>query len=259
MRPAPPELVGLWRAAGGHTGAGVSFSYRVRFSDGEEISLAEVALRFDDFQHLWVRSAPGDPLARIALDDPSGELDPFLVEAAGARARGLDFALRSIRLFFSVPLTSSRGPWEYRTLLGPSLYWGEPQLEVVFRGSLDPHGACFVELESDPRTLRRIVYAGRHPFAPSGPSYATFSEYEDVEGVPIAARRVHRELTPPPHARDPFPELGRTPNPVFLEETVRAVRFLSAAATEVLLPLPLEKEDTEVEPAEEPPVGETTP
>ena len=238
--PASPELLELWRTTGSQVPAGVSFAYQVRFSDGEEISLAEVALRFDEFEHLWVRSSPGDPLTCVKLVGSPGAVASELALASETREDGLDFALRSIRLFFSVPLTTSRGPWEYRSLLRPSLIWGEPQLEVVFNGAFDPHGACFLELDPKRGALRRIVYAGRHPFVRAKPAYATFSEYAEIEGVPIAARRTHREMSPPPCPKDPFAEFGRPRDPVFLEETVSVVRFLSTVEAGVLLPIPEE-------------------
>jgi hypothetical protein len=236
--PVSPELRALWGTTGSRVPAGVSFAYRVRFADGEEISLTEVALRFDEFEHLWVRSSPGDSLTCVTLAGGPGGMASQLALGSETREAGLDFALRSIRLFFSVPLTTSRGPWEYRSLLRPSLAWGEPQLEVVFRGAFDPHGACFLELDPSRRAPRRIVYAGRHPFVQAMPAYATFSEYAEIEGVPIAARRTHHEMSPPPSPRDPFPELGRPRDPMFLEETVRAVRFLSAVEVGRLLPIP---------------------
>jgi hypothetical protein len=247
----PGSVRALWQAHGTARAwrrqAAVSFSYEFRVPDAPgSISFPEVAFRLRDHRYLWIRASPGGEIHRLSLQSEPGALAGKIEELFQAGAprnfMAADYALRSIRYFLELPLSTSTGSWEFRTLLAPEGLLGPSPLEVVSLEPSSPHGACLLQLNDRTGILERVLYAARHPF----PGYARCSlaldEYCEVEGMKVARRRVHKLLSPPEPA-DPFrADSGpRERQQLLLEERVSNLRFLNAGEAEASYPLPEEE------------------
>jgi hypothetical protein len=228
----------------------VRFAYSLRVLPGERlITLSEVAFRPGDFEHLWVRAAPEGVLQRFDLTAPGGGLGRELAAAGGLglateEEEAVDFALRSIRYFFLPALAFTAGRWEFRTLLAPPGVEAPAPLEAACLEPGSPHGPCLLEADAGTGLLRRVVYAGRHPFVAGAVHAVAFSDYVEAGGLWVAGRRVHRALRPPAErVPDPFARLRGPPaaDEVSLEEEVSGLRIVAPEEAEALYPLPAEE------------------
>jgi len=267
------QLVGrLWDAHGGREAwiaqGGVRFAYDVRVpSSREEFSFSEVGFRRGDFRFLWVRATQDSERVRVALDVPPGGVYDQLQEAGGfalsstAVGRdGLDYALRSVRLLFGLPLATTSGPWEFRSLAWNTnkdaaaedvpLFLRSPEkgpLEVVFRGSHAPHGACLLERHPESGKVERIVIRGKHPYVQEAIYGVHLEGYEAVQGMAFATRRAQRRLSLAKNRRDPFPDSPTSLEALqILDEEIADVELLSNEEVDTLFPLPLEDDAGEV-------------
>ena len=249
--------------------AGVVFSYRVEFR-GRVREFDRVGFRFGDPDHLWIRPAAdtqtllvtlreqgtpirGHPIAAIATaairDDQSGLAGARALEGLEGPVRRerfaepeLDLALRSIRLLLEPSLTTCFGRWRYRTLVAPGHAADTDRLEVEPWPSFGFDGHCL--LEDDPRTglLARVLYRGSHPVVRGHTQLVAFDDYASVQGIQVARRRVHRRPIDTDElklTRNPFVDPPRKREETFLVERLGAIRFLTAAEADELLPLPL--------------------
>ncbi len=178
----------LWAKHGGaeawrrHTA--VTFAYSVEERNGRRTVFPEVAFRLDDYRNLWVRKDAGaEP--RLILPDASSEFE-------GSPALG--FALASIRYFFSLPLASSVGRWEFRQLLAPPDVSLPPVLEVLPREPSSPIGPCRLSFDEKSGLVRRVVFTGRHPFVSGGSQTVELDLYEEISGMQIARLRTGTRL-----------------------------------------------------------------
>lgn len=253
--------------------AGVAFSYRARFRD-QERRFDTVGFRFGDWNHLWIRTAPeaetvlvglgesaqalrGRPIATIttAAATPDG-----LVRLSGARGLEspegpvkrelftdpeLDLALRSLPFLLEPSLTTSTGRWWYRTLIAPG-----HAAEELGRVEVEPGPSCSIDgtylLEADARTglLSHILYRGTHRVIRGRTQLVTLDDYASVQGIEVARRRVHRRPVDAKErqlTRNPFVDPPPAREETFLEERLDAIRFLTPAEADELLPLPIDE------------------
>ncbi len=253
--------------------AGVTFSYRARFRD-QVRHFDTVGLRFADCDRLWIRASPDSETLLVSLRDSveAPRRQPITAVGAAAATAGapteligprapegaegpvmsalfadpeLDLALRSLHFLLEPALSTTKGRWWYRTLVAPGHADDGRRVEV------EPWPSCCIDgsylLEADPRTglLSHILYRGTHRVVRGRTQLVTLDDYASVQGLEVARRRVHRrpvdgaarELS-----RNPFlvpPPLGEE---TFLVERLDAIRFLTTAEADELLPLPTDAE-----------------
>ena len=256
----------------------VRFRYRLRPNGSRDwIEVREVAFRRGEFHRLWVQLHKNGPRLELPLDATPTETRALLAhhmldggtlvdsepDNTSPRTEGsdlddapsrdaavpldkldldaLDYGLRSIRYLFQLPLSTSAGAWEVRTLLAGEngREVGHP-VEVVSLARQSPQGPCLLFPDLEDGRLAGIVYAPRHPYLDAKPMRATFSEYAQTEEISIAHRRIHsRSESGDEPFYDPFPEIQGPPpsSPVALEEEIYEVAFLSHDEAMALYPL----------------------
>jgi hypothetical protein len=226
----------------------VRFSYRIFLpaaSSGipKGIYCPEVAFRTNNYRRLWVSLEAGKAPKSISLEGPPGAVVHALLEGedpgSGDRKDwtldsrallGVDFALRSIRYFLSLPLATSAGRWEFRSLLAPPEMTSPAFLEAAPLEPSAPLGQCVLGEREKDGLLSKLVYASKHPYASSAPLVLVLDDYRVSGGVKIARRRAHLPTRSDSVEPDPFPEEGKAPRgePWVLREEVDDVLFLEA-------------------------------
>ena len=226
------EGIGAWKKY-----SYVRFAYKISIRGiGQEITCPEVAFRTSDYRRLWVSFGAQRPAA-ISLAGPPGSESGVKADVAldPRGLLGLDFALRSVRYFFALPLATSVGRWEFRRLLGPRGVPSSTQIEIKPLEPFTPLGECILGERGPDGLLTRIVYASLHPFAAEAPQVLVLEDYQPSGGVQVARRRAHapapREDSSAPPA-DPFPEVGRAPEEDrwLLREEITDVAFFEEKA-----------------------------
>jgi hypothetical protein len=239
------------------------------------VSLPEVAFHLDDYRYLWVTPRAGGEPVRLYLGDKPGALLTRLEEAGlelptadadptGCRA-GVAFSLRSIRYFLTLPLTTTLGRWEFRSIVSPPGVELPPVLEVFSEEPFAPIGPCLLYVDPTRSHVSQVVYVIRRG-RQGTPLKLSLSEYEAVGGIWIARNRCHtrmeKEPAPKPE-RDPFgfaveEEEKEEPSCVLREEVANVV-FLPREHMVESYPRPEDEASDESEiagKAESPPPGE---
>ena len=233
-----------WNAA-----AGVRFSYRLSIPGKGEAALPEVAFRRDDLLHIWVASGAGKTPLRLRLDAPPGAVTEALAaggalrpDEPGALCSTLDHSLRAIRCFFSFPLTTMRGRWEFRGLTAPP---GIPRPAVLEACPMEPgvpFTVCWISRDARTGLLSRVLYEVPPGYLSGGCYEVTFAGYEDTAGIPVARTRSHVPVSSRGAPRDPFFRMDgeEARGRLAFEEEVLNVAFLSAGEVDARCPLPPE-------------------
>jgi len=198
----PVALRDLWKSHGGAEAwkkhSALRFTYRLSGPRWrEDIEIPEVAFRLRDARHLWVKLSEG--AKPILLDVQTGEGDWTAIEDA-ARSRGADpadlvFGLQLLPFFAGLPLSSSLGPWQFRTILGAGGTTVPGWLEIVPGGRRPPVGPVLLSTDERTGLLAGALYVAL--LAEPARRQVTFEDYADLAGVQMSLRRVHRELRPP--------------------------------------------------------------
>ncbi len=223
--PAAARVRELWDAHGGAEAWRRHAAVRCRFEievPEEDVKLVfdRAAFRLDDERFVWVTRRDGAAPVRWALENPLEH--PFEYEGSP----GAGFALQALPYLLCLPLATSSGRWEFRTLLAPPDAGPMRAIEVVPLPETSPLGA--LKLETDPASglLKSALYEGRHPFV-TGARAVTFEDYAEAEGVRFARRRIHFA----PAARGSISKR-------MLVETVSEVAFLDREEADRLCPIP---------------------
>lgn len=233
-----------WRDAGA-----VRFSYAVapRGASGRRF-LGHVAFRIADYRHLWVSTESHPEPLRLDLESPPGAIARQLrrrgVEVPAAEVAVVDFALRSIRYLFQLPLASSVGRWQFRGLVGPPGIPVPALLEVVPQEAGAPLGPCLLHLAHPDAPVASAVYAPLRGVLGGDLVRVRFDRYEAVDGVLVALERRHAPVGDEGDgepARDPFGIV--TPSdlradPCVLREWIQGVAFVGVEEADRLCPLP---------------------
>ena len=247
---------------------GVIFSYRVQFRNRVR-RFDRVGFRFADPDHLWIRPSVetetfllslrgrSDPLVAHAVTAiaPAATTPDGFVGLTGTRARDrpvtgeifpepepeLDLALRSIHFLFEPSLTTSIGPWRYRTLVAPGHAGDMRRIEVEPWPTYSVDGNYLFEDDSRTGLLSQILYRGTHPVVRGRTQLVAFDDYASVQRIKVARRRVHRRPLDVEEAktmRNPFVVSSTNPEETFLSEHLDRIRFLTATEADEFLPLP---------------------
>lgn len=257
-----PSLLRRMRAAHGGEAAcrafaAASFSFHVRVRQ-LAASFPEIAIRFDDFRRIWILG-PGRRL-ELDLACPDEELISKLRERGalptleGTSARGpvaltpeekdLAFALRAIRYFFSIPIASASGSWDFVGILPPRGVEIPPALELRSREPDAPFETAIVHVWPG-RPLSQALYLRAGQGGRPRAFRVIFSEYEVVSGVSVARRRCHVPEIEGLQAAslDPF---GRIAEQIAegsgcdIEERIGDVKLMDPAEAELLWPPTME-------------------
>lgn len=239
-----------WNAA-----AGARFSYRLSLPATGRAASLDVAFRRGDLQHVWVTSGAGKEPLRLRLDAPAGALAEALA-VAGALSPGapgdlsstLDFSLRAIRYFLSLPLMTLRGRWEFRGLTAPPGIPRPAVLEVCPQEPGVPFTLCWMARDAKTRLLSKVLYEVPPEFLSGGYYEVSFSMYEEKAGMTVARSRSHAPVesrSPGDPPRDPFfhLEVEKPRGRLSFEEEVTGVLLLSSQDVDAACPLPSEEPD----------------
>ena len=168
---------------------------------------------------------------RLDLESAGGPADPHL-----------DFALRSLRLLFDLPLALGSRDWLLRARATPDVVGDANPPLLEFEASwarggplgpfLVPEDELHAIAAEPARRLDVVYYLARHPLSDGGAHEVRFGDWVLVGGLPIATWREHRLRSPgalPPPA-SPFELPARARSRRFWTERLTAIELLDASA-----------------------------
>jgi len=208
----------------------------------------EVGFRWDDYRHLWIRPAQAKESCRVDLEAAPGSLARALRENGLALADGpssaAEFALRSVRYFFALPMAAAVGRWEFRNIVSPPDKTAPAVVELAPVTPSAPVGTCFLYRDMQTGLLAKVIY--ELPDGSGGLRVVRFSKYATIQGIKVAEERTHALYSAREgrKAQDPFfpsaPESEAAPAFLF-QEQVSQVVFLSRQEARLAFPLPEEE------------------
>lgn len=228
-----PVGVQLGRLRRAHSGAGrlasfagARFRYTVKLANGETVSLHSVAIRFDDTRYVWTHVPTRSIGTRVDLQHWPAK-NEWSLERLEEK---LDFALRTVRVFFEPVSMSAYGRWTFRSLVAPRDVETPNWVEIEPLADSLVRGPYLLHADSETGLLDRIIYRAKHPRFAGQTHSVAFFDYQEFNGVQIARERVHtRRRTRDDEAHQ------LSANPFRLTEvSVRSVELLRDRIDDVL-------------------------
>jgi hypothetical protein len=247
------NLRSLWSFHGGAgaalEGGGVRFSYTLRLPEDDFGKLAvEVGFRWDDYRHLWIRPPQAEESFRVDLEAAPESLTRALKESGlalpGGSPSAAEFALRSMRYFFALPLAAAVGRWEFRNVVSPPDLTAPTVVELAPVTPSAPVGSCFLYRDTQTGLLSKVIY--ELPYGSGGLRVVRFSRYATIQGIKVAEERTHAVFSGPEgrKAQDPFfpstPE-SEAESAFLFKEQVSHVVLLNREEARLAFPLPEEE------------------
>jgi hypothetical protein len=214
-----PALKALWDRSGGIAAwrkiESVWFVYEMEVVPGALAAEVLGGLSAPSAEPGAGAGAPGGigPMEIGFLVDDWGSLEagaeegrtPFLLQEEPQPGL-LDYALRSIRVFFCFPFVLAEPGWEFRQeiIAGESeAYPWEFWLLPV--GIPSPHRVYFVEIDRKTGLLRAVYYQSAHPVLSGKTLKAVFGGYRIVRGIQVATEIAHFLCGPRPGPAGGYP------------------------------------------------------